>query len=226
MDIEYITENFWRSGEIGKRAGFKIQWPKGLVGSTPTCATKYAYLLGMYLGDGHILKPPSWRSYRLRISIHPEQNIIEKLIKDCITELFPNNKFSYYDRGSYKEVGVYSNDLPLWFPQHGSGRKHERDIVLENWQKFIVEAFPEFFIMGLLHSDGCYYIRKVSSYEYPSFQFTNKSKDIMNLFTDSLDIIKLKYKIQEKSSGVLVCNIDRRSEVQKILEFWVDKNYA
>lgn len=224
MSIEDVTENFWRGVQIGKGAGFKTRWSNDLVGSTPTRATKYAYLLGMYLGDGHILKSPSWRVYRLRISIHPEQNVIEQLIKDCIIELFPNNKFSYYDRGSYKEVGVYSKDLLKWFPQHGPGRKHDRDIVLEKWQEEIIKKFPMAFIMGLLHSDGCYFINKVGKYEYPSFQFTNKSSDIMKLFTETLDFISMHYTINKRRDNTLDCLIRKRLEVNRLLEFWVNKN--
>ena len=44
---------------------------------------------------------------------------------------------------------------PCLFPQHGPGRKHERPIVLEDWQRTIVEAHPGPFLRGLFHSDGC-----------------------------------------------------------------------
>ena len=44
---------------------------------------------------------------------------------------------------------------PCLFPQHGPGRKHTRPIVLEDWQRDIVELHPHLFIRGLLHSDGC-----------------------------------------------------------------------
>lgn len=46
----------------------------------------------------------------------------------------------------------------LWlhaFPQHGPGRKHERKIALEDWQQQIVDTYPEEFVRGLIHSDGC-----------------------------------------------------------------------
>ena len=44
---------------------------------------------------------------------------------------------------------------PCLFPQHGPGRKHERPIVLEDWQRTIVEEHPGPFLRGLFHSDGC-----------------------------------------------------------------------
>ena len=44
---------------------------------------------------------------------------------------------------------------PCLFPQHGTGRKHERSIVLHPWQHAIVERHPGPFLRGLFHSDGC-----------------------------------------------------------------------
>ena len=44
---------------------------------------------------------------------------------------------------------------PCLFPQHGPGRKHERPIVLDDWQREIVEDHPGPFLRGLFHSDGC-----------------------------------------------------------------------
>jgi hypothetical protein len=45
---------------------------------------------------------------------------------------------------------------PRWpeaFPQHGPGRKHDRPIVLEPWQREIVDSFPRELLRGLLDSD-------------------------------------------------------------------------
>ncbi|PYM91886.1 MAG: hypothetical protein DME04_17370 [Candidatus Rokuibacteriota bacterium] len=40
-------------------------------------------------------------------------------------------------------VNAYSNAWPVLFPQHGPGRKHLRPIILEPWQKSIVEQLPQ-----------------------------------------------------------------------------------
>lgn len=85
--------------------------------------------------------------------------------------------------------------LALLFPQHGPGKKHERRIVLEPWQQDIVDAHPWDFIRGLIHSDGCRTINWTTRlvrgerrrYEYPRYFFTNLSRDIVQLFTDTLD---------------------------------------
>jgi hypothetical protein len=37
FEVDFITPR--RGGETGRRAGFRILWPQGLVGSTPTHGT-------------------------------------------------------------------------------------------------------------------------------------------------------------------------------------------
>jgi len=49
----------------------------------------------------------------------------------------------------------YSTHWPHLFPQHGPGRKHEREIALAPWQQLIVDRFPGRLLRGLIHSDGC-----------------------------------------------------------------------
>ena len=79
------------------------------------------------------------------------------------------------------------------FPQHGPGRKHERPIVLEPWQREIVDAFPQEFLRGLIHSDGCRTVNRfktklpsgrVAEYAYPRYFFSNLSADIRGLFCE------------------------------------------
>jgi hypothetical protein len=76
-------------------------------------------------------------------------------------------------------------------PQHGPGRKHERPIVLEEWQRAIVERCPGDFLRGLFHSDGSrtrnWATRMVAGkkkrYDYPRWEFVNRSDDILDLCT-------------------------------------------
>ncbi|CAM5334623.1 MULTISPECIES: helix-turn-helix domain-containing protein [Streptomyces] len=94
-----------------------------------------------------------------------------------------------------------SKHWPCLFPQHGPGKKHERPIVLEAWQRAIVDAHPWEFIRGLIHSDGClitnWTTRLVAGerkrYEYPRYFFTNKSDDIRGLYTDTLDKLSVEW---------------------------------
>ena len=48
----------------------------------------------------------------------------------------------------------YAKCWPCLFPQHGKGVKHDRPIVLADWQDAIVDEHPDQLVRGLLHSDG------------------------------------------------------------------------
>jgi hypothetical protein len=82
------------------------------------------------------------------------------------------------------------------FPQHGPGRKHERPIVLEPWQREVVTEHPGDFLRGLFHSDGArvanWATRVVAGErrrtEYPRWQFSNRSEDILGLCCWALDL--------------------------------------
>ncbi len=101
-------------------------------------------------------------------------------------------------------VVVQSNwqHWPCLFPQHGPGRKHERPIILEEWQRQIVEAKPDPFLRGLFHSDGCRtnnWTRRLVSgewkrYDYPRWQFTNVSADIRELCCWALDLVDVPWR--------------------------------
>ena len=81
--------------------------------------------------------------------------------------------------------------LALPVPPARPGRKHDRAIVLAEWQADVVRAFPADFLRGLLHSDGCrvnnWATRVVRGekkrYDYPRWQFVNASEDILGLCT-------------------------------------------
>ena len=86
-----------------------------------------------------------------------------------------------------------SKRWPEAFPQHGPGRKHERRIELAAWQREIVDRFPQEFLRGLLHSDGCRTVNRfkttlpsgrVAEYAYPRWFFSNRSADIRALFCE------------------------------------------
>ncbi|WP_223268270.1 hypothetical protein [Streptosporangium nondiastaticum] len=95
-----------------------------------------------------------------------------------------------------------SKHWPCLFPQHGSGKKHERAIALQPWQQELVDAHPWELLRGLIHSDGCRVTNWTSRlvngvpkrYEYPRYFFTNKSADIRQIYTDTLDTVGVEWK--------------------------------
>lgn len=93
----------------------------------------------------------------------------------------------------------------LWlhaFPQHGPGRKHERTIALVDWQQTIVDSYPDEFVRGLIHSDGCRTTNRfkttlpsgrVAHYAYTRYFFSNLSEDIRGLFCVACDALDVRW---------------------------------
>ena len=99
-------------------------------------------------------------------------------------------------------VSSYSQRWPEAFPQHGPGRKHDRKIELAGWQREIVDEFPQEFLCGLLHSDGCRTVNRfstllpsgrVAEYAYPRWFFSNRSDDIRGLFCEYCERLGIRW---------------------------------
>ena len=137
--------------------------------------------------------------------------------------VMPTAKTGRIQRQGCTEVKSYSEHWVCMFPQHGPGKKHERPIVLEEWQEFVLEAHPEEFIRGLIHSDGCRVINwvprrggdKQNRYEYPRYHFTNESEDIRNLFVDTLDALGIEWRYNNRNT----ISIARRDSVAALDAF-------
>jgi hypothetical protein len=155
----------------------------------------YAYLLGQYLGDGFIARLRKG-VFALRIfSFSGYPAIIDECVH-AMRAVMPYNKVSVTPVPGVRLVVIASSSKhwPCLFPQHGPGRKHERRILLTDWQQSIVEHHPEAFLRGLIHSDGCRYVNRVKRYEYPSYGFTNVSQDIAKTFTDACDQLGIQWR--------------------------------
>jgi len=175
-----------------------------LEGDHQTILEAYAYLLGLYLGDGSIVKMR--RVYRLRVSLDAKYpNIIGECIR-TIQTLFPDNQVGQVQnmndaRLSHIDVSLYHKDLPLFFPQHALGQKYQRKLTLEAWQQRIISAFPLAFWKGLYHSDGCRHRNIVNGKDYPRYEFTNKSDDIFQLFCDTCDRLGIHWTAKTRPCG-------------------------
>ncbi|MGW3357791.1 helix-turn-helix domain-containing protein [Streptomyces bungoensis] len=161
----------------------------------------YAYLLGLYLGDG-CLSPHPRGGYYLRIACADAWPGLIRQCREAITKVRPGVGVYTLQKQGCVMVTSYWRHWPQLFPQHGVGKKHERHIELDGWQQAIVDTHPWEFIRGLIHSDGCritnWTTRLVNSerkrYEYPRYFFTNLSGDIIRLFTDALDRVHVEWK--------------------------------
>ncbi|MGW4056219.1 transcriptional regulator [Streptomyces sp. NPDC004779] len=168
----------------------------------PDPADSYAYLLGLYLGDGCISRPPQHRTASLRITLDDAWPGVQQEAAASLRAVFPDNAIGWVPKAGCHDLKVYSRHLVCLFPQHGPGKKHERRIALEVWQQEIIDAHPWEFVRGLVHSDGCritnWTTRLVGGerkrYEYPRYFFTNKSGDIRKLFGDTLTRVGVEWR--------------------------------
>lgn len=160
---------------------------------------RYAYLLGMYLGDGCISPGPRG-VHRLRVNLDSRYPGIIEECAEALRHVAPRNRIGRQLRsggfeasrpGAATELSVYAKWWPCLIPQHGPGRKHHRRIGLEDWQAPVLEVHAGAFLRGLLHSDGCRFINTGTNWRHPRYSFSNRSSDIRGLFRSACDILGL-----------------------------------
>lgn len=181
-------------------------------------ADSYAYLLGQYLGDGTICRVGT--SLCLRIASDAQYVGIIAECCDAIAAIRgrrPNVRYH-----SDKRLATITSYWRAWaclFPQHGRGRKHRRTIALAPWQVEIVEDWPGEFLRGLIHSDGWRGVNRVHvkgrTYEYPRYQFSNRSDDIRQLFTYACDLVGVAW----RPWGTYHISVARRDAVLLLDQF-------
>lgn len=185
--------------------------------------SSYSYLLGLYLGDGHIVRVP--RSYLLSIACSDCWPGLLGEAQEAIRAVMPSSRVFL---SSQREVAcTYVKSVckhwPCLFPQHGPGRKHERKIELESWQQIIVNKYPGNFARGLVHSDGCRTINRIRQsladgdrwYEYPRYLFVNHSADILRLYGEVLDQLGVAWSFSKPTT----ISVARRGAVARLDEF-------
>lgn len=159
----------------------------------------YAYLLGLYLGDGMISAHPR-KVFRLRIFLDRSYPLIAWECEAAMSIVMPTSKASVYAHRAdrVEEVNSFSQHWPHLFPQHGAGPKHKRKIALEPWQQRVVGRYPGRLLRGLIHSDGCRVMNKIrhpkKTYEYPRYLFSNRSLDIQRIFCDACDRLDIAWR--------------------------------
>ncbi|MEV2248962.1 helix-turn-helix domain-containing protein [Streptomyces sp. NPDC050147] len=223
LNVPSGTIAYWRHMDRAKRG----ECPGKHDPKCPQCDGRdldmvaYSYLLGLYLGDGHIIQYSGHRVPSLMIACTQSWPGLMDACERAMRAVFPDNSVCRVRRTGCSNVKVYSNHLWCMFPQHGAGKKHERRIALEPWQQEIVDAHPWEFIRGLIHSDGCritnWTTRIIGGerkrYEYPRYFFSNKSDDIRKLFTDTLDMVGVEWTTLARGSDPFNISVARKASV-------------
>jgi hypothetical protein len=191
--IPRTTVRGWLAGRVPrhalKRALLQLHPHEFLEGKE----ADYVYLLGLYLGDGHISQMS--RTFRFRLILDRRYSGIARSAVVALRAILPENKPSSRDWPRLGTIVVTSYFCwwPRLIPQHGPGRKHERKIVLTGWQLALTSRHPRELVRGLIHSDGCRFVARQPgrqcTYSYPRYGFRNESEDILQIFCHHLAIL-------------------------------------
>jgi hypothetical protein len=182
----------------------------------------YGYLIGLYLGDGHITQGRRG-VYALSIKCCDAWPGLQAQARTAMSAVMPTSSVFAVARTGCTEIKSTSKHWPCLFPQHGPGRKHERPIALEAWQQEIVDSRPGDFARGLFHSDGCRLINRVRRplkegdrlYEYPRYLFVNRSADIHRLCGEALDRLGVAWRFSKPTT----ISVARQEAVARLDEF-------
>jgi hypothetical protein len=221
-----VASSIRRSWEIADRRRHQRWCPRcSQPPSLPEPECDYAYLLGLYLGDGCISAGgnPAKGVFVLRIACADAWPGVMEECKSAMRAVRPYNKVGTVQKEGCKMVISYSRHWPCLFPQHGPGRKHLRKIELEPWQQLITSRYPGHFARGLFHSDGCRFtnrvLRRLPSgerwYEYPRYMFTNESRDILEICGTTLDQLGVSWRFSRRNT----ISVARREAVARLDEF-------
>ena len=125
----------------------------------------------------------------------------------------------------------YSKHWPCLFPQHKPGRKHNRRIALEPWQQALIDQATEEFVIGLIHSDGCRVVANDRGVRSIRYHFSNRSEDIIGLFTAALDTLDIHWTRSTK----YIVSVYRKADTARLDTFigpkaiavpWNDAHYT
>jgi hypothetical protein len=225
MGINRSTLREWRDHpEIAQRSRASCPRCADVVRLPEPCAD-YAYLLGLYLGDGCISVAGDRAKdvWKLRIFC---ADAWPGLVEECaqaMRAIRPDNKVTMIQCQGCTEVASFSRHWPCLFPQHGPGKKHLRKIELAEWQQVIVDRYPGQFARGLLHSDGYRGLNRVRAtlesgerwYEYPRYLFVNESADILGLCGQTLDRLGVEWRYSKPNT----ISVAKRDAVARLDEF-------
>lgn len=182
--------------------------------------TAYAYLLGLYLGDGWLTCTPKGY-WCLSVACCATWPGLQQECEDAMRNVLATSVCRVRRKGC-QEVKAYSKHWSCLFPQHGTGKKHARPIRFEVWQQAVVSEHPGELLRGLFHSDGWrgqnVAVKRVGGtvvrYRYPRYEFTNLSADIRGICTDARDQLGIAW----RPVGAYVISVARREAVASLDE--------
>lgn len=114
------------------------------------------------------------------------------------------------------DVSSYWKSWPCFFPQHGPGKKQDRRIGLADWQRVLVDRWPQHLLRGLIHSDGHRFISTGSrNWRCPRYGFDQVSDDIRAIFCHACDRMGLHW----TKAGKQTIYVSRKADVARLDTF-------
>jgi len=104
---------------------------------------------------------------------------------------------------------------PVSSPSTAPAESTNRPIRLEPWQEAIVYEETEEFVRGLIHSDGCRVVANDRGVMSVRYHFSNRSEDIIGLFTAALDHLEIPWTRSTK----YIVSIYRKAATARLDEF-------
>lgn len=212
--IPRSTVRDWRRGSVPVAYGDTcLHTPEDIP------SEQYAYLLGVYLGDGCLSAFPRG-VWKLRVFMDSRYPEVVDSVRHAMSAVRGGGTAGLYERpGRCVEIAMYWRHWRCLFPQHGPGPKWKRRIELTDWQMQIVERERQAFVCGLIDSDGCRitatYRERQTIRRYGRYVFSNRSEAIHKLFTDSLDALDIHWtRANFKDTGVA-----RQRDVRRMDQF-------
>ena len=177
----------------------------------------YVYLLGMYLGDGCI-STHRRGVHKLRIFLDVKYPGIVASTAAAMRLVKGGSSGVVARPRNCVEVYSFWKCWPHLFPQHGPGKKHERDIVLADWQQELVDRWPKQLLRGLIQSDGCRFQNTGTNWSWPRYGFKRVSDDIRDIFCRTCDRLGVHW-TQAKAT----IYVSRKADVAILDEFIAPK---
>jgi hypothetical protein len=213
VGVPLSTTRDWMAGRLPRSSSERCPRCGSVLHDWPNLPPAYVYLLGLYLGDGCISEHPR-DVFKIRIVLDAAYPAIVSEARMAISCLMTGNAEQTAKPGCFEVYG-YSKSWPCLLPQHGPGRKHDRRIELDSWQRLLVERHPELLLRGLIHSDGCRFENTGrDGWRAPRYSFSNRSADIRRIFQEACDLLGLHWTVAPHTVYV-----SRKADVARMDQF-------
>lgn len=189
LGVHHTTVAWWRDGGgtrearvagrvIEIRTAELVPWAR----ARPRQRDAWAYLFGVYLGDGYI--DPA---FRLRIFCDESYPGIINEVERAMRRVGVTRVWHLRQPGC-RVVTAPPSRWDDWLPT-GDGAKHTYALRWSDWHGEALRSRPHLVLRGLIHSDGCRFLNRVvvngKGYSYPCYSFSNRSEQIHSVFEDA-----------------------------------------